>query len=230
MDEKQNIGRLFDRIAGTYDRFNHFLSFNIDRKWRRKAVSMLPVSGNLLDVAIGTADLSLELLRQEKAEHITGLDLSSEMMRIGESKVASKGLSSRVTFELGSALDMPYADSCFDAVTCAFGVRNFSDLDKGLVEMFRVLRPGGQVMILEFSYPSNPLVRRSYDLFFSHVMPLVGKLISKEPSAYRYFRESVKNFIWGEEMLGHIRSAGFADASFRTLSLGITTVYTAKKI
>lgn len=230
MDEKQNIGQLFDRIAGTYDRFNHFLSLNIDKRWRRKAVRMLPVSGNLLDVAIGTADLSLEILRQGKAGHITGLDLSSEMMKIGEAKVAEKGLSAKVAFELGSALDMPYADSSFDVVTCAYGVRNFSDLDKGLAEMFRVLRPGGQVMILEFSYPSNPLVRWSYDLFFSHVMPLVGKLISKDPAAYRYFRESVKNFIWGEEMCAHICGAGFTETSFRTLSLGITTIYTARKI
>ncbi len=230
MDEKQNIGQLFDRIAGTYDRFNHFLSLNIDKKWRRRAVRMLPVSDNLLDVAIGTADLSLEILCQGKAGHITGLDLSSEMMKIGEAKVADKGLSDKVAFELGSALDMPYADSVFDVVTCAYGVRNFSDPDKGLAEMFRVLRPGGQVMILEFSYPSNPLVRWSYDLFFSHVMPLVGKLISKDPAAYKYFRESVKNFIWGEEMCAHICDAGFAETSFRTLSLGITTVYTAKKI
>ena len=229
MEEKQNIGQLFDRIAGTYDKFNHFLSLNIDKKWRRKAVRMLSASDNLLDVAIGTADLSIEILRQTKADHITGIDLSSEMMKIGEAKVAEKGLTDKVRFELGSALQMPYSDGTFDAVTCAYGVRNFSDLDKGLAEMYRVLRPGGQLMILEFSYPSNPIVRWTYDVFFTHIMPLVGKMISKDPSAYKYFRQSVKSFIWGAEMTGHITDAGFTGASFKTLSLGITTIYLGKK-
>lgn len=229
MDSKKDIGSLFDRIAGTYDRFNHLLSLNIDKSWRRKAVKRLRKAGEVLDVAIGTADLAIEMMRQEKADKVTGLDLSAEMMKIGAEKVERKGLSDRISFRQGSALEMPYADGSFDAVTCAYGVRNFSELDRGLSEMYRVMRSGGQLMVLEFSYPSNPVIRAVYDFFFSNLMPLVGRIVSKDPSAYKYFRESVKNFIWGEEMLDHLRKAGFENAGFKTLTFGITTIYTAEK-
>lgn len=229
MEEKKQIGQLFDRIADTYDRFNHLLSLNIDRRWRRKAVRLLRPADKALDVAIGTADLALEMLRQDKCGDVTGLDLSAEMMRIGQSKSERKGMQDKIKFQLGSALEMPYAEAEFDTVTCAYGVRNFADLDNGLAEMHRVLRPGGQLLILEFSYPSQPLVRKLYDLFFTHLMPLVGRVVSKDPTAYIYFRDSVKGFIWGDEMLDHIRRAGFADTQFRTLTFGITTIYTANK-
>lgn len=229
MEEKKQIGQLFDRIADTYDRFNHLLSLNIDRRWRRKAVRLLRPADKALDVAIGTADLALEMLRQGKCSDVTGLDLSAEMMRIGQSKSERKGMQDKIKFQLGSALEMPYAEAEFDTVTCAYGVRNFADLDNGLAEMHRVLRPGGQLLILEFSYPSQPLVRKLYDLFFTHLMPLVGRVVSKDPTAYIYFRDSVKGFIWGDEMLDHIRRAGFADTQFRTLTFGITTIYTANK-
>ena len=151
-NEKQHIGQLFDRIAGTYDSLNHVLSLNIDRRWRRQAVRQLS-NAKLLDVAIGTADLTIEILRQRKASHITGIDLSRKMMAIGEQKVAKLGYQDLVTFDYGSAQAMPYADASFDAVTCAYGVRNFADMDEGIREMHRVLRPGGELMILEFSYP-----------------------------------------------------------------------------
>ena len=230
MEEKKHIGALFDRIAGTYDRFNHLLSLNIDRSWRRKAVKSLRPCEKLLDVAVGTADLTLEVLRRDKAAHVTGLDLSEKMMEIGRRKIARKGWSHRAELLCGSALEMSFPDASFDAVTCAYGVRNFSDLDKGLSEMFRVLKPGGQLVILEFSYPSHPLVRGLYDVFFTHLMPLAGRLGSKDPDAYRYFRQSVKNFIWGKEMADRIRSAGFTECRFRPLSFGITTLYTATRL
>lgn len=230
MDEKKNIGQLFDRIAGTYDQFNHLLSLNIDKSWRRKAVKKLTPCGHLLDVAVGTADLSIEILRRQKAESIIGIDLSGEMMRIGEEKTAAAGFADRISFQLCNAQDMPFAEGSFDAVTCAYGVRNFSDLDKGLAEMYRVLSPGGQLVILEFSYPTNPIVRKAYDLFFTHLMPVVGRIISKDSSAYKYFRQSVKSFIWGEEMVSRIAAAGFSDCSYKTLSFGISTIYTAVKL
>lgn len=227
--DKKDIGGLFDRIAGTYDRFNHLLSLNIDKSWRRRAVRMVPPCGKALDVAIGTADLAIELIRSGKAGTVEGLDLSARMMEIGAAKVASKGLSDRISFREGSALEMPYVDGSFDLVTCAYGVRNFSDLDRGLSEMCRVLESGGRLMILEFSYPSKRVIRAVYDFFFTNIMPLVGRLVSKDASAYKYFRESVKGFIWGEEMLSHITSAGFVNASYRTLTAGITTIYIAEK-
>ena len=229
MDEKKEIGQLFDRIAGTYDRFNHLLSLNIDKRWRRRAAACLKPSDEVLDVAVGTADLAIEMLRQERCHRVVGLDLSAEMMRLGKEKADKRGLANKIDFQLGSALAMPYDDGRFDAVTCAYGVRNFSDLDKGLSEMFRVMKAGGQLVILEFSYPSNRLIRSLYDFFFSRIMPLVGRLISKDPTAYLYFRESVKGFIWGDEMLQHLRQAGFQEAAYKPLTFGITTLYTAIK-
>ena len=230
MDEKKNIGQLFDRIADTYDKFNHLLSLNIDKSWRRRTVRKLFPVKRILDVAVGTGDLALEILRKNKAEKVIGIDLSTEMMKIAARKAEKAGLSGRLLLQKESALEMPYLDECFEAVTCAYGVRNFSDLDQGLKEMFRVMMSGGQLMILEFSYPTNKFVRTIYDYFFTNIMPKVGKLISKDPAAYTYFRESVKNFIWGEEMLEHIRNAGFENVSFKTMTFGITTLYMAEKV
>lgn len=229
MEEKKHIGQLFDNIAHTYDKFNHVLSLNIDKKWRRKSVRPMLPAEKVLDVAIGTADLSIELLRQGKAKHITGIDLSAEMMKIGAQKVAASGLEDNVDFLLEDAQQMSFSDNSFDALTCAYGVRNFSDLDKGLGEFYRVLRPGAEVMILEFSYPSSPIVRLFYDFFFTHIMPVMGGAISKDKEAYVYFKDSVKNFIWGEEMVEHLEAAGFKGCTFKTMSCGISTVYYAKK-
>lgn len=229
LEEKKNIGQLFDRIAGTYDSFNHLLSLNIDRRWRRKAVSRLSKAEKLLDVAVGTADLAIELMKQGKADFIDGIDLSEGMMKIGREKVERKKLGGKVSFMKASALDMPFDDASYDALTCSYGVRNFSNLDKGLQEFHRVLRPGGQLMILEFSYPENKLVRALYDFFFTNIMPLVGKAMSKDPSAYTYFKNSVKGFIWGEEMAERLRSAGFTNVSFKPMTFGISTVYIAEK-
>lgn len=229
MEEKKNIGHLFDGIAGTYDMLNHLLSLNIDKWWRRKTVKRLTPCEHVLDVAIGTADLTLEMLRQKKAGRITGLDLSQEMMRIGQQKVQTKGHADKVTFDLGSAQDMPYDSNRFNAVTCAYGVRNFANLDEGLSEMYRVMKPGGQLLILEFSYPKNALVRFVYNLYFTHIMPFVGRLFSKDKSAYNYLNRSVKGFIWGKEMTDRITQAGFRNAQFRPMTFGITTLYTATK-
>ena len=227
-NQKQHIGQLFDRIAGTYDRLNHVLSLNIDKRWRRRAVRLLPArSEQVLDVAIGTADLTIEILRQQKAEHVTGIDLSRNMMAIGEQKVAKHGYTSRVLFDYGSAQQMPYADASFDVVTCAYGVRNFSDMDEGLLEMHRVLKSGGRLMILEFSYPTRPLIRWSYDLYFSHILPWVGNLFSRDKSAYSYLNRSVKHFPFGEAFAEHLRAAGFSNIRIQPLTFGITTIYTA---
>lgn len=231
MQEKQNIGSLFDHIAGSYDRLNHLLSFNIDKSWRRKAVRGMSPHHHILDVAIGTADLCIEMLRQEKAQQITGIDLSQEMMTIGKQKVTQLSTTFAnhpVEFVLGSALEMPFNNEQFDAVTCAYGVRNFSDLDKGLKEMHRVLKNHGELMILEFSYPTNRLIAWCYDLYFSHIMPKIGRRISHDQTAYSYLNRSVKHFIWGEEMCEHIRSAGFNEVTFQPLTFGITTIYRAK--
>lgn len=227
--EKKNIGKLFDSIASTYDRFNHVTSLGIDIYWRRKAIKKMQPVGHMLDVAIGTADLALCALRKKKAQRVTGIDLSQEMMTLGQKKVERAGYGQQVEFVLGSALEMPFEDNSFEALTCAYGIRNFSDLDQGLHEMHRVLAEDGQLVILEFSYPKNPVIRFFYNLYFSHIMPLIGRLLSKNPGAFTYFMNSVKNFIWGEEMLEHLRQAGFRDATYKTMTFGITTLYLARK-
>ena len=227
MEEKQHIGQLFDRIAGTYDGLNHGLSLNIDKWWRRKTVRLIPPVSQVLDVAVGTADLAIEMLRTGKAQQVTGIDLSEQMMAIGAQKCMKRNV--EVTFVKGDAQAMPFEDNTFDAVTCAYGCRNFRSLDEGLKEMFRVLKPGGQVTILEFSYPSNVLVRAMYDLYFTHILPWVGRIVSRDKTAYTYLNRSVKSFCWGEEFIQHLHDAGFTRGTFLPLTFGITTIYTALK-
>jgi len=228
MEEKQHIGSLFDRIAETYDVLNHGLSLSIDRRWRKKTVAQMQSAREVLDVAVGTADLAIEMLQRGKAGHVTGLDLSREMMRIGKLKVERSGLPA-VDFVYGNAQEMPFADNQFDAVTCAFGCRNFQDLDAGLREMLRVVKPGGQVTILEFSYPKDKTIRFFYNFYFDHVLPLIGWMVSKDKTAYRYLNKSVKHFIWGEAFAQHMRDTGFVRETFKPLTFGICTVYTAYK-
>lgn len=227
MEEKQHIGQLFDRIAGTYDGLNHGLSLHTDKLWRRKTVNLMEPAMQVLDVAIGTADLTIEMLRRGKADRVTGLDLSDQMMAIGARKCATRHMN--VSFVHGNAQEMPFEEDTFDAVTCAFGCRNFSDLDAGLREMYRVLKPGGQVVILEFSYPSNRLVRALYDIYFTHVLPAVGRIVSRDKTAYTYLNKSVKSFCWGEAFVQHLRQAGFGGTQWKPLTFGIATIYTAIK-
>ena len=229
MEEKQHIGQLFDRIAGTYDGLNHGLSLNIDRRWRRKTVAAMNSAKHVLDVAIGTADLTIEMLKSGKAEQVTGIDLSEQMMEVGKRKVERLKLKERVEFVYGNAQQMPFEDNCFDAVTCAFGCRNFSDLDAGLREMYRVLKPGGQVTILEFSYPTGRYIRALYDFYFTRVLPFIGRVVSNDKTAYTYLNKSVKSFCWGEAFVQHLHDAGFKEEHFRPLTFGIATIYIANK-
>lgn len=230
MDEKKNISKLFDRIAKHYDGINHVLSLNIDRSWRKQAVKRMAFAEHILDVAVGTGDLSIEILRQGKAHEIVGIDLSEGMMGIARTKIQKEGLDGQITIENGNGQAMRFEDHTFDAVTCAYGLRNFADADEGLREMYRVLKVGGQLIILEFSYPTNRIIRALYDFYFTRIMPLIGKTISKDQSAFIYFCHSVKNFMWGEEMAEHIRQAGFQEVSYLPQTFGISTLYIAKKI
>lgn len=229
MQEKKTIGSLFDRIAASYDALNHILSLGIDRLWRRRAVKGMRATAAVLDVAVGTADLTLEMLKQRKAQRIVGIDLSEGMMAVGKEKVARAFPDADVTFQKASAFDIPFPDNSFGAVTCAFGVRNFSDLDCGLEQMYRVLENGGELMILELSYPSSRFLAWWYDLYFSHILPRVGGCLSRDRAAYNYLNRSVKHFIWGEEMCQHLRNVGFSQVTFTPLTFGIATVYRAFK-
>lgn len=229
MNEKQNIGSLFNRLAPSYDRFNHLSSLGIDHLWRRMTICRMQPAEEVIDVAVGTADLAIQMVRSGKAKQVLGIDISTEMMRVGEEKVARNGLSKHIRFEQASALEMPYQEHRFDALTCAYGVRNFSDLDCGLREFYRVLRPGGQLLILEFSYPQNRLIAWFYTLYFNYFMTWLGTLMTHDRSTFRYFYHSVRNFIWGDEMCQHLRAAGFRDVRFETFTFGISTLYIATK-
>lgn len=225
-----DIGNLFDKIAQRYDAFNHATSLGIDRRWRRRAVPRGSATGEqVLDVAVGTADLAIELVRRGGAEHVEGLDLSAGMIEVGRSKVAKQGLEERISFRQGSALAMPYADGLFDRVTCGYGVRNFTDLRQGLGEMARVLRAGGELMILEFSYPPNRLVAWLYDLYFNYVMTAIGTLLTRDRGAFRYFYRSVRDFVRPPQMVEILRAAGFEDVRAEQMTLGISTIYRGRK-
>lgn len=227
---EKNESRLdFDRIAKRYDRFNHLSSAGIDHLWRRQAVRKMPVCKKVLDVAVGTGDLAIEIVKRGKAEEVIGLDLSTEMMRVGAEKARRKGLEERISFIEGSALKMPFPDNSFDAVTCAYGIRNFSQLAKGLQEFQRVLKPGGQLIILEFSYPQNRFVAWCYDIYFKYFMTFLGRMMTQDKAAFRYFYASVKGFIWGEEMTQQLKLAGFTNPCYQTQTFGISTLYTANK-
>ena len=234
-DEKKHIGQLFDRIAGTYDGLNHGLSLNIDKYWRRKTVERMVPAAHVLDVAIGTADLTIEMLKRSKAQQVTGIDLSEKMMELGKLKVerltgSGERLADKVNFVYGNAQQMPFEDETFGGVTCAFGCRNFSDLDAGLREMYRVLKPGGQVTILEFSYPSDACIRALYDIYFTRVLPWIGRIVSRDKTAYTYLNKSVKSFCWGEAFAQRLHDAGFKEERFETLTFGIATIYVGKKL
>ena len=220
-----SINQLFNKIAPSYDRLNHILSFGMDYSWRNMLARSLKPSEKVLDVAIGTGDLSWAILKKKRAKQITGVDISTEMLAIGKQKFPEKPID---WLEV-SVLDMPFADNSFDAVVCAYGVRNFSDLNKGLQEMYRVLKPNGQLRILEFSMPQNKLVRGVYSLYFSRLMPLVGGWLSGDKQAYEYLFESVNRFLTPEQMQETLQHIGFENVMYKPLTAGVTTLYYATK-
>lgn len=223
------IDKLFDGISARYDRFNHITSLGIDRLWRRQAVRSLPACQQLLDVAVGTGDLAIEALRQRKALQVTGIDISDGMMQVAGAKLRRRGLDQKVLLQHADCAELPFADASFDAITCGYGVRNFAQLDQSLAEMHRVLRPGGELRILEFAYPTNPIIRFLYDFYLTKVMPRIGKRLTRQGESFVYFMNSIKRFDKGEAFLAHLRGVGFADCRFKRQTFGISTLYIACK-
>lgn len=219
------INQLFNKIAPSYDRLNHILSFGMDYSWRNVLARSLQPCEKVLDVAIGTGDLSWAILKKKRAKQVTGVDISTEMLAIGKQKFPD----APIDWLEVSVLDMPFADNSFDAVVCAYGVRNFSDLNKGLQEMYRVLKPNGQLRILEFAMPQNKLVRGVYSLYFSRLMPLVGGWLSGDKQAYEYLFESVNRFLTPEQMQETLQHIGFENVTYKPLTAGVTTLYYATK-
>ena len=230
--KKEQVARMFDGISGRYDLLNRLLSMGIDIRWRRVALRMLRergIPGRVLDVATGTADLALALATDLPEAEVIGVDLSEGMLGVGRQKVERNGLRSRVRLEQADAENLPFEDGSFDAVTVAFGVRNFENLDKGLGELQRVLRPGGHLMVLEFSRPTSPLVKGLMNLYSRSLMPALGGWLSKDRAAYAYLPASVQVFPEGDAFEERLQRAGLQPLRQRRLSMGISSVYIARK-
>ena len=232
-EEKKSVQveRMFDNIAPAYDQLNHTLSWGIDKSWRKKAIQWLKPFNpqRMMDVATGTGDFAIQACRVLNPKELIGTDISEGMMNVGRQKVKEAGLESRISFAKEDCTALSFPGNRFDAITVAFGVRNFEDLDKGLREMHRVLHSDGKLVILELSEPEWFPMKQLYALYSKVVIPTLGKLLSKDRSAYTYLPQSIKAFPQGEVMKEIILKAGFKEACFKRLTLGICTLYTATK-
>ncbi len=230
-EKAQQVEQMFDNIAPTYDTLNHRLSWDIDRGWRKKAIRQLAPHRpqTILDVATGTGDFAILSAQMLKPHTLIGADISEGMMEIGRQKVKRLGLDGTISFAKEDCLQLSYEDNTFDAVTAAFGIRNFADLDKGLREMCRVLKPGGHLSIVELTQPVSFPMKQLFHLYSHTILPVYGRLISKDSSAYTYLTKTIEAFPQGERMMDILKKAGFRDAAFRRLTFGISTLYTATK-
>ena len=229
--KKEQVQSMFDKIAFRYDFLNHFLSAGIDVGWRKKAIRQL-VSlhpKNILDVATGTGDFALTSYKILKPQKITGIDISEGMLEIGRKKIEKYGLQSYIELLNGDSEAIFFKDNSFDAVTVAFGVRNFENLEKGLSEIYRVLKPGGKLVILECSKPSLPVIKNMYNFYMKFVAPKLGKLISKNNDAYQYLNNSVQQFPEKKTFIHILNQSGYRHSFYKTLSLGICTIYCGEK-
>jgi demethylmenaquinone methyltransferase/2-methoxy-6-polyprenyl-1,4-benzoquinol methylase len=228
--KKTQVRKMFDGIAYRYDFLNHFLSFGIDHSWRKKAIRKLSVFKPLtiLDVATGTGDFAIAALKISP-QKIIGVDISQEMLNIGIAKIKHSKLTDKISFALADAENLPFPDNSFDAATCAFGVRNFENPVQGLIEIHRILKPGGILVVLEFSNPGRFPLKQLYRLYFHTLLPLMGKLISKDKSAYKYLPESVSYFPQGVQFMDILKEAGFSKTSSSLLSFGIVSLYFAER-
>jgi demethylmenaquinone methyltransferase/2-methoxy-6-polyprenyl-1,4-benzoquinol methylase len=230
-EKGEQVKQMFDNIAPTYDQLNHRLSWNIDRYWRRKAIEKLKPfqPQHILDIATGTGDFAIESARLLHPARLTGSDISEGMMDIGRKKVHNTGLDDIIVFEYGDCMQLTYDDNRFDAVTCAFGIRNFPDLELGLSEMCRVLQPGGHMCVLELTMPVRFPMKQLFKLYARTVLPVYGRLVSKDTHAYDYLRRTIEAFPQGEVMAELLKKVGFREASFKRLTFGICTMYFATK-
>jgi demethylmenaquinone methyltransferase/2-methoxy-6-polyprenyl-1,4-benzoquinol methylase len=225
------VERMFDSIAKNYDMLNHTMSAGIDRGWRKKGLSMLK-KGNpqyILDIATGTGDLAIQACSILTPSHILGIDISDGMMNIGRKKVEKAALSDKISFEKQDCMALSIADNSFDAAMVAFGIRNFEDLDKGLKEILRVLKPGGQLMILELTPPRYFPMKQAYRLYAKLFIPTIGRLIAKNGTAYTYLPKSIEAFIQGKELMDSLLKNGFKKAIYKAYTFGICTMYLAEK-
>jgi len=229
--KKEQVRQMFDNIAPHYDLLNKVLSAGTDKKWRKKAIAgiELPEGGKALDVATGTGDLAFEIKRQYPQADITGLDIAENMLEIAREKSVKRGHGNSIVFVAGDSENLPFESNSFDAVSVAFGVRNFGDLDQGLKEICRVLKPGGRLVVLEFTKPRIFPFKQLFGMYFKHVLPRIGSLGSGDRKAYQYLYESVQAFPDFEAFTDRLEKNGFINTTYNALSLGICAIYSADK-
>lgn len=227
----EQIEHMFDEIAPQYDRLNRLMSFGMDKGWRKKGILKLKALNpkKILDVATGTGDLAIEAYKLLRPDRVLGVDISEGMMKIGREKVAAEGLPEQIQFEWQDCTDLHLAPDSFDAAMVAFGVRNFEDLDKGLQNILRVLRPGGQLMILELSTPEHFPMKQAYHIYSRYIIPMMGRRISKSKEAYTYLPRSIEAFPQNKEMKAILEKNGFRTAEYKKLFPGVCTLYLATK-
>jgi demethylmenaquinone methyltransferase/2-methoxy-6-polyprenyl-1,4-benzoquinol methylase len=230
-EKAQQVEQMFNNIAPTYDTLNHRLSWDIDKGWRKKAIRQLAPykPQSMLDIATGTGDFAILSAQMLHPQTVVGADISDGMMEIGRQKVRQLGLDGVISFAKEDCLHLSYEDNTFDAVTAAFGIRNFADLDQGLSEMCRVLKPGGHLSIVELTTPPCFPMKQLFHLYSHTILPIYGRLISKDISAYSYLTKTIEAFPQGERMMDILKKAGFKETAFKRLTFGISTLYTATK-
>lgn len=228
--KKEQVAQMFDTISGNYDGLNKIISLGTDAAWKKKILKMVQLQNptNILDIATGTGDLAI-LFAATSAKEIIGLDISQGMLEVGKKKILDKKLESKIQMVLGDGEQIPYADNYFDVITIAYGVRNFENLDKGLSEVLRVLKPNGLLLILETSVPTKFPVKQGYYVYTNFIMPAIGKLFSKDKKAYAYLSNSAQNFPFGEALNNILRKIGFIDVKDFPQTMGVATIYKASK-
>jgi demethylmenaquinone methyltransferase/2-methoxy-6-polyprenyl-1,4-benzoquinol methylase len=230
LSKKEQVAQMFDTISNNYDGLNRVISFGIDVKWRKKVLSLVAEKNpdSVLDIATGTGDLAI-LMASTNANKIIGLDISAGMLSVGRKKIEERKLSQKIEMILADSENMPFEDNTFDAITVAFGVRNFENLEKGLTEILRVLKPNGIFVILETSIPEKTPYKQGYHFYSKNILPLIGKLFSKDDSAYNYLSESASLFPYGEKLNNILKKVGFIDSVALPQTFGVATIYTASK-
>jgi len=230
LGKKEQVAQMFDTISGNYDGLNRVISFGIDIKWRKKVLKLVSDKNpkTVLDIATGTGDLAI-LMTNTSAEKIIGLDISAGMLDVGRKKIEAKNLSDKIEMILADSENMPFEDNTFDAITVAFGVRNFENLEKGLAEILRVLKPNGIFVILETSVPEKTPYKQGYSFYSKNILPFIGKLFSKDNCAYGYLSESAANFPFGEKLNNILMKIGFIDVVALPQTFGVATIYSATK-
>lgn len=229
--KKEQVEQMFDNISGEYDGLNRVISFGIDIKWRKKVVDIVASSkpNNVLDIATGTGDLIINLAKNTEAQKLIGLDISEGMLSVGRQKIEKNKLDQRIEMIQANSEQMPFEDNSFDAITVAFGIRNFENLSKGLAEILRVLKPGGSFVILETSVPTKTPFKQGYKIHCNYILPTIGRIFSKDKDAYSYLSKSASVFPFGEELNNILRKIGFTKVNNEPQTFGVATIYTASK-